>query len=451
MGSTCASVWPLALIVSLFFLWGAANSLNDILIRQFTKAFALKDWQAGLVQSAFYVGYFFGALPAAKVASEHGYKAAVMVGLCLFSSGSCFFYVASRGGGSYGGFLCCLYLVAFGLAFLEASANPWVKLLGDAVRPGSGAVALNVAQTFNPFGSLLGVACGRWFILDGREPPPDATPEYYALQAAAVGPLYLAVALVVASVLLAFGCTRFPELPSYSSGKDKVGLSWAKLRQVGASLSRNAAFLRGTAAQFFYVAAQVSVWSFVIRLVQASVPGTDEKAASGYITASLCLFSIGRFAASALLCLVEARKLLVMYSLGALGCTVAVAFGHDRFAVLSLCGISFFMSMMYPTIFALAIAAVEEADREVASSVLVMAIVGGAAAPPAMGALSDASSISRAYLLPAFCFFVVACYGFVPGGCSSREAEYAPPDAAAAQTASAPEATAYGQSTSERH
>merc|ERR1719262_904041 len=165
--TACAHVWPLSLIVLLFALWGAANNLNDILIKQFTKAFTLKDWQSGLVQSAFYVGYGLGALPAAMVARARGYKASVLVGLSLFALGALLFVPASNAGGSYPGLLGCLYLIAFGLAFLESSANPWIVLLGDLHRPGSGTLALNVAQSFNPVGCLIGLLIGKFFILDG--------------------------------------------------------------------------------------------------------------------------------------------------------------------------------------------------------------------------------------------------------------------------------------------
>ena len=156
----CLFAWQLSLLVSLFFLWGAANNLNDILIRQFTKAFGLDSVHASLVQSFFYGGYFFGALPAAWLARRRGFKFAVCFGLCLFSAGALLFYPASWNGGEYFAFLGCLGLIAFGLAFLEASANPWVVTLAERRRPGSGVRALNVAQGFNPLGCIAGVFVG---------------------------------------------------------------------------------------------------------------------------------------------------------------------------------------------------------------------------------------------------------------------------------------------------
>jgi len=443
MGGSCASAWPLGLIVSLFFLWGAANSLNDVLIRQFSKAFALRDWEAGLVQSAFYIGYFFGGLPAAKVAHEYGYRAAVTVGLCLFSAGSLLFYPVSRGGGSYGGLLCCLYLIAFGLAFLEASANPWVKLLGDLHRPNFGSVALNVAQSFNPVGALVGVGCGRWFILDGTELPastvegaesnaalsehfeiiwrscfggratsPEHPKEYREHEAALVGPPYVVMGLVVGAVACAFRCTRFPDTAASSQGVGEVkdSLSWTKLCTSAGRLVRNRSFGQGVLAQFFYVAAQVSVWSFIIRFVQFKVPGTDEKAAADFISISLCIFILGRFVASALMCVIQDCVLLRAYAVLAFGCCGIAARAGGRLGVAAVCATSFFMSMMFPTIFSLSISSIDDEDREVGASVVVMAIVGGAIAPPIMGAISDASSIAAAYWVPAACFIFVAAY-----------------------------------------
>uniref|UniRef100_A0A7S4W8L8 Major facilitator superfamily (MFS) profile domain-containing protein n=1 Tax=Alexandrium monilatum TaxID=311494 RepID=A0A7S4W8L8_9DINO len=414
-----ANVWPLALLVSLFVLWGAANNLNDILIKQFQKAFTLGDMQASLVQSAFYTGYFIGALPAARLARAYGYKISITTGLALFSVGAFLFFPISRNGGSYPGFLVCLYLIAFGLAFLESAANPWIVLLGDSSKPGSGSgiLALNFAQAFNPLGSIGGILIGRFFILDGREyvPPqgkqtlPGAMTEYQRHEAAMVGVPYVVLGCVVAVLTLCFICTKFPRTSADDSEPDRQ-LTFARFCACANRLWRVPGFAQGLLAQFTYVGAQVCIWSFVIRLVQAELPGVSETRAADFMLFSLVTFMLGRFAAAALLLVVNERRLLCIYAVFACLMTVIIAAVRGRAAVAAVCAASFFMSMMYPTIFGLVLAPLDGQDTEVAAALLVMMVVGGAAVAPVMGGVSDASSIALAYLVPGACFLNIAAF-----------------------------------------
>lgn len=409
-----SSSWPVALLVSLFFLWGAANNLNDILIKQFKKAFALGDMQASLVQSAFYAGYFVGALPAARVARAFGFKAAIMTGLTLFALGSVLFYPVSRHGGSYIGFLVCLYLIAFGLAFLESSANPWIVLLGDNGTPGSGTRALNLAQAFNPLGSIAGILVGRLCILDGREPAADADVpaailrEYRDHEAALVGLPYVVLGVVVATIAGAFGLTRFPSTSEDGLAGDQLTVS--QLCTTTSRLWRSNGYAQGLLAQFAYVGAQVCVWSFVIRLVQEELPGTTEQRAADFVLFGLIIFVGGRFVASTLMYIVSESKLLCIYAVLACATCVVIAVVGGRLGVAAVCVTSFFMSMMFPTIFGLVLAPLDRRDTEVGAAFLVMCVVGGALVTPLMGVVSDATSVGVAYLVPGVCFLVVALY-----------------------------------------
>lgn len=418
---TLASGWQFWLLVVLFFLCGATNNLNDVLIKQFQKAFELTDMQAGLVPSAFYTGYFVGALPAAKVSHAHGYKASVMVGLGLFSLGALLFWPVSRRGGWYPGFLGCLYLIAFGLAFIQCAANPWVVALAEAQQRGSGTQALNFAQCFNPLGSIAGVLLGGFLILggsdistaDAAQLPPRERKAYLKQEASLVGPPYLVLGAIVAAVAGAFWITPFPS-DAKGCGSTEIctrpRLGLAQLCTSGARLWHSQGFAQALTALFFYVGAQVCVWSYIIRYVQTNIPGTTEERASDFIGLGLVLFVLGRFAASALLCVIREDKLLAIFAVLA-GATCAIAAGASGWAgVAAVSATSSFMGMMSPTIFGLALEPLAAEDTEVASSLLVMCLVGGAAITPAMGAVSDIASIGVAYLVPCGCFLVVALF-----------------------------------------
>lgn len=398
---------PLMLIISLFFLWGMANNLNDILITHFKKLFTLSDFKAGLVQSAFYTGYFVFSIPAALWMKRYGYKAAVVFGLLLYGLGALLFYPAAEVR-EYNLFLAALFVIASGLAFLETSANPLIVAMGD---PATAERRLNFAQSFNPFGCIAGIYIGREFIFSGHEPTADELAamsasqlqQFYQGEAQAVQMPYLIIGLLVLAWALLVLWVKFPRIAT-QPGTEQLG-GWADYK----SLLVKRRFMFGVAAQFFYVGAQVCIWSFLIRYGQEALPGTGEKILADYLMASLVLFMLGRFVATALMTRLRAAWLMWLYALINIAlCTYAMLVpGHS--GLLALVATSFFMSLMFPTIFALSVKNLGPLAKA-GSALVVMAIIGGAVLTALMGLVSDLSSIHWAVAVPLVCFGVIALY-----------------------------------------
>ncbi|MBL8269931.1 L-fucose:H+ symporter permease, partial [Steroidobacter sp.] len=344
---------PLILIVTLFFLWGVANNLNDVLIPHFRKAFFLTDLQSSLVQSVFYLGYFFLALPAGWAIHRFGYKVTVLIGLVTFGTGALLFYPAAEML-EYGWFLAALFVIAAGLAFLETSANPLITVLGDADHAEQ---RLNFAQAFNPLGAISGVIVGREFILSGIEPTraelaamsPAQLAAFQTVEAQSVQLPYLIVAAVVLTWAALVAVTKFPAQARAVALGDPNRLS---MRQSIAQLLSQRHFLFGVAAQFFYVGAQVGVWSFMIRYAQAEVPGMGEKTAASYLTASLVGFMMGRFVGTALMSRVSPTRLMAGFAAINVALTLVAVFVGGALGLYALAATSIFMSIMFPTIFA---------------------------------------------------------------------------------------------------
>ncbi len=400
----------LVLIVSLFFLWGVANNLNDILIKHFQKAFVLDDFQVGLVQSAFYFGYFCFAIPAALFMKRFGYKAGVVCGLLLFGAGALLFLPAAEAR-SYLFFLAALYVIASGLSFLETAANPLVTVLG----PEEGAERrLTFAQAFNPLGSIAGVMLGASFILSGVELDAEATAAmsetarqaYYASEIEAVELPYLVIGLFVIGWAALVAATRFPEVATEHATDEGVGSAGDYRTLLG-----RRRYLAGVVAQFFYVGAQVGIWSYLIRYAQSEVPGTPERIAADYLTLSLALFLVGRFAGAALMGRVRPALLLGLFAAINVALCAYAALAGGQAGLIALIATSFFMSVMFPTIFALSLRGLGEL-RKAGSSLLVMAIIGGAVLTPAMGFVSTTATIAAAMLVPALCFAVILVFAW---------------------------------------
>lgn len=398
---------PLILIISLFFLWGMANNLNDILITQFKKVFTLSDFKAGLVQSAFYTGYFVFSIPAALWMKRFGYKAAVVFGLLLYATGAFLFYPAAAQR-EYVLFLGALFVIASGLAFLETSANPLIVAMGD---PSTAERRLNFAQSFNPFGCIAGIFIGREFILSGNEPTAEELTAmsaaqlelFYQTESQAVQGPYLVIGLAVLAWALLVLIVKFPRIDSKTA--DQHSGSWADYK----TLLRNGEFMFGVAAQFFYVGAQVCIWSFMIRYGQETVPGTGEKTLANYLMGSLVVFMIGRFVATALMGRFRAAWLMWVYALANVALCAYAILVPSHSGLLALAATSFFMSLMFPTIFALSIKNLGLLAKA-GSSLVIMAIIGGAVLTAVMGLLSDLTSIHLAVCVPLVCFVVIALY-----------------------------------------
>ena len=396
------------LITALFFLWGVPNNLNDVLIPQFMKSFALSRLQAGLVQSAFYMGYFLLAMPAALLMRKLGYKYGFIVGLLLFGVGTSLFWPAALIG-QYWCFLLALFVMASGLSFLETASNPFIAQMGSS---GTSEQRLNFSQAFNPIGAITGALIGKIFIFSGIELRPD---QVASMQAAGTYAAYLhfeilrvvkpylflgAFALIWALLIFV---KKFPPVRSEHEDSGDHG----HFRE----LLKYPHFLMAVAAQFLYVGAQVGTWSYFIPYVK-DYTHQPEKAAANALIATLVAFGVGRFASAALMRFIRPNLLMGIYAtVNILLLTIGVL-RPGWIGLWSILLTSFFMSVMFPTIFALGIKGLGP-NTKIGGSMIVMAIVGGAALTPVMGLINDQThSIALAYLVPLAAYVGVALYAF---------------------------------------
>ncbi len=400
---------PFILVTGLFFLWAIPNNLNDVLIRQFMKSFTLTRMQAGLVQFAFYLGYFFLAMPAALLMRKLGYKAGIVIGLLLFGMG-CFLFWPAALAGHYVYFLCALFVIASGLSFLETASNPFIAQLGD---PDSSESRLNFSQAFNPLGSITGALIGTVFIFSGIELSPQEIAAqkahglyeaYLRTETLRVIKPYLVIGAVAIFWALLILRTKFPAIQSeHESGCGDHG----HVRE----LFRYPHFLWAVLAQFLYVGAQVGTWSYFIQYVQESTH-QPEKIAGYFLTGTLAAFGVGRFASAYLMRSIAPSKLMGAYSVANI---VLVSLGvlfPGWFGLWCVFLTSFFMSLMFPTIFALGLKGLGP-NTKIGASLLVMAIVGGAVLTPLMGFISDKfHNVAWAYVVPLVAYIAIAMYSF---------------------------------------
>jgi FHS family L-fucose permease-like MFS transporter len=392
-----------AVVTSLFFMWAIANNFNDILIKQFQGALDLSRMQSGLVQTAFYFGYFTFALPAGWTMARLGYKSGILIGLGLYACGALLFYPAA-GARSFGFFLVALYVIAAGLAFLETAANPLIAAMGGGARA---AQRLNLAQSFNGLGGFLAPFIGSALIFSGIEHgqaeiaamTAAQRDSYHIAESLAVRLPYLGLAAVVLCLAALVALTRFPVVVEGNAQTAGTTPLW-----------RNIRLMRAVIAQFCYVGAQVTVWSYFINFTQ-DLSGAGERLAAWCLGFSQMAFMFGRFAGTGLMAFVPPARMLTIYGLiAALLCAVAVV-AHGIVAIVALGLTSVFMSIMFPTIFTLGLTGLGERTK-MASSLLVMAIIGGALFPPLTGLISQQSgSIQLAMIVPLACFLVVAEFG----------------------------------------
>lgn len=387
----------IALVTSLFFLWALAHNLNPILIPHLRKALQLNDLRSALVDSAFFIAYFVMALPAGALMKRYGYRMGIVGGLLLFATGTFLFWPAATLR-SYPFFLGALFVIASGLTFLETAANPYISVLGD---PATAPRRLNFAQAFNGLGASLAALLGGRLILSGTALTPvqqAAMPAteldaYLANEALAVRVPYLVIGLVVLAVAVLFLRVHLPEIVEDNRATgERDTRAWRRLKF-------------GVVAQFCYVGAQVGVASFFIRFA-GQVAGFGEQAAADLLATGLLLFMVGRFVGSALMRWIGAPTLLAGCALANIVLVAVAASFSGASAVYALLGVELFMSIMFPTIFSLSIDGLGR-DTKLGSSLLVMSIVGGAAVPPLMGAISDRHGLQPAYLVPLACFVVV--------------------------------------------
>jgi MFS transporter, FHS family, L-fucose permease len=408
-------VAPLIFVTTLFFLWALGVNLNDILIPHLKKVFDLSDLQSALIQTAFFGGYFLSALPAGRLMERIGYKKGIVTGLLTCGIGALLFIPAASIQ-IYGLFLFASFVMACGQGVLEVAANPYVTLLGP---PESSERRLNLAQSFNSVGAVMTPFIGAAFILSALEysrqqlikMTPDQIVAYRTAVVSTVRMPYLIIAGIFLVYAVVISASKLPEIGA-TDAKTEKDSTGEELRDIW----RFKHLVKGVAAQFFYVGAQVGVGSFVIRLAQHSVSGMIQKEASFYLKLHLLGFMIGRFSGSYIMKRVPAARLLALFALCTLICLGVVLFGSGVAPLWALVLIGFFHSIMFPTIFALSIKDLGRYTK-LGSSLLVASIIGGAVFPAIMGFISDHSSIRVAFIVPLICQAYVlyfAMRGYVP-------------------------------------
>ncbi len=377
------------LVTTLFFLWGLSYGLLDVLNKHFQEVLHVNKAQSGLLQAAYFGAYFIIALPAGFFMDRFGYKAGILVGLCLYALGALLF-VPAASAGSFGMFLFALFVIALGLGCLETAANPFATILGD---PAGAERRLNLSQSFNGLGQFIGPIIGGSLFF-------SATQGTTADGLSSVKTTYVAIAVLVLLIAFLFGRTKLPDIREQSTSED---------HGIAKGLWQHGHFTGGVIAQFFYVAAQVGVGAFFINYTTEHWHTLSNQNASYLLSVGMISFMVGRFFSTWLMGFVRPATLLVLYAIiNIVLCGVVVA-GIDNVSVIALVAIFFFMSIMFPTIFAMGVKNMGKQTKR-ASSVMIMAIVGGAVMPYLMGAIADHYNTAVSYALPMVCFAVVLIY-----------------------------------------
>lgn len=400
---------PLILVTSLFFLWALTSNLIPTLIPHLKKACRLTDFQSAFIDSAYWFAYFVIAIPAGIVMEKFGYKKAIITGLLIAAVGTFLFYPAAELR-TFPLFLAALFIVASGMTFLETAANPYMTILGpDETAP----QRLNFAQAFNGLGAFVAAFFLSKIILSGKEISdatlsalsPQAANELLTTEAKSVQMPYLIIGVILLLVAVVFVFTQFPA--------EKKELEAGTTATTSFKLFKHKNLVIGILAQFFYVGGQVCISSFFIRYCSFAA-GVNEADATDYLGLLLLGFMLGRYVGTILMQFIKPALLLSLYSIINIILIGVIVFVGGKVSIYALIGVEFFMSIMYPTIFSLAIKGLGQNTKK-ASSYLVMAIVGGALFPLVMGKLSDVTDIQYAYLIPAICFAVVLYFALSQG------------------------------------
>lgn len=399
---------PFILLCTLFLLWAVGNNLNDILLPQFQSAFSLNNFQAGLIQSSFYFGYFLVPIPAGLVMNRFGYKAGILFGLFFYAIGATMFVPAAHLM-NYSLFLFSLFIIAAGLGFLETAANPFVMVLGPRKSQG---FRINAAQSCNSFGAILAVLFGQSLILNGvnhksatdiAAMSADKLAAYNASLVSTVQMPYLIIATVVIIIAIFITLTKFPNMNESSSSE---GTKNIPLKEAVKYLVKIKHWRWAVLSQFCYVGAQTAIWSYMIRYAVVELKVSPANGAN-YLTATMFCFFIGRVTGTYLMKKFPEEKILSVFSfISALLCAASVIFG-GKIGLLAIVLSSAFMSIQYPTIFSIGIKDLGKYTK-IGSSFIVMGIIGGGLVTPAMGYVSDISNrLPTAELIPTLCFVVI--------------------------------------------
>ncbi|MBY4888710.1 L-fucose:H+ symporter permease [Pantoea sp. DY-15] len=379
--------WAFMLITTLFFMWGVSYGLLDVLNKHFQETLNVTKAQSGLLQAAYFGAYFIVALPAGYFMQRHGYKAGILAGLSLYAIGALLFVPAAMVN-DFSVFLFALFVLACGLGCLETAANPYATVLGD---PNGAERRLNLAQSFNGLGQFVGPMIGGSLFF--TQASQDAAQDSVKIT-------YVVIACVVIAIALLFKRTALPDIRESAS---------QHIQQPGATLWQQKHFVGGVIAQFFYVAAQVGVGAFFINYATEHWHGVTNQSAAYMLSVAMICFMLGRFFSTWLLGRVKPAAMLAAYALINIVLCAVVMVGAGDVSVVALIAIFFFMSTMFPTIFAMGVKNLGESTKQ-ASSFMIMAIVGGAIMPYFMGLISDHVSTAVAYSLPLLCFVVVLAY-----------------------------------------
>jgi FHS family L-fucose permease-like MFS transporter len=396
-----------ALTSTLFFAWGLASQFNDLLLHHFQKALDLTRTQASLTQFAFYIGYFCAPLPAAMIIRRLGYKKTIIIGLAFYAIGA-FLFVPAAHMRVYGVFLAALYIIAIGAGFLETSANPYIAIMGA---PETASPRLNFAQAFNGVATVVGPLVGGYVIFSGVEYTPAqqaamgpaAVDAWRAHEAAAVGPPYLVLGILMVIIAGAIAITKYPPLRGAVT-PEGTGSPFAVLKKPRV--------LYAVIAQFFYCGAQVGIWSMLVDFSREAANVPERMGAQVYLEATMIAFCVGRFFGAWLQRFLDPARMLVLYAgCNIVLCCLAATLGGFP-SIYAMVATSFFMSIMFPTIFALGLEKLGH-QTEFASSFIVMAICGAGVVPPIMAYAADhTGALHWSLFFPAICYLVVLSFGF---------------------------------------
>ncbi len=411
---------PFILVTSLFALWGFANAVTDPMVQAFKKVLELSNSEAAWVQMAFYGGYFCMALPAAMFMRKYSYKVGILIGLALYATGALLFYPAAQSE-SFVFFCLGLYVLTFGLAFLETAANPYALAMGAKE---TATQRLNLAQAFNPIGLIAGLLVAQQFVLKNLK--SDDIVDFSVLEEASktlirttdllvIRDPYVVLGLVISVVFVIFLVSKMPQ--SKAEGK------MPKIGETFAALGKNSKYTLGVLAQVLYVGGQIMCWTYIYQYAEAI--GMDSVTAGYYQMAAFILFTVGRAIGTYLLRFISSGKLLMYFAVLAMVFSLGTIFIQGIVGLYCLVGISFFMSLMFPTIYGIALGSLTEEQSKVGSAGLVMAIVGGALMPKLQGIIIDTggngvadtsimgvSEVNFSFVLPLLCFAFIAWYGF---------------------------------------
>jgi FHS family L-fucose permease-like MFS transporter len=379
------------LISSLFLLWGFCSGLLDNLNKHFQNSLQLSKFQSGFVQNAFYMGYFLMAFPAGMVARRFGYKGGIILGLALAATGALWFIPAS-GINAYWAFLMGLFILASGLACLETIANPYTTVLGPTA---SGATRINIAQTCNGVGWISGMFIGAHAILSATKEVNTSNERLYIP--------YLGIGIAVAVLLVVF---IFAKVPDLRAAEEFTAEAEGRATK---PLFKRSHFTMGVVAQFLYVAAQTGIFSFFINYAVVNINQLSDQAAGNLQTLAFVLFASGRLVGSAVVGLTRPHQALAVYAVINTVMMVVAMAGGGLAGVIGVMASFFFMSIMFPTIFALSIRGLGD-HTKLGSSVLVMSIVGGAIMTPLMGLIADKGGMRVGFIIPLICFAFIAAY-----------------------------------------